>query len=471
MKISQKKKKQLPPAANKWDEIVNSTVHDAMLVVDKNFIIVKANAAFERLIGQHLNGIMGRKCFEVMHGAAEPPSWCLHLECFKSQVPAIKPIFEPHLGLHLHISVSIMRNNEGAVAGSIHVLRNMTDMAFMGREDSIRFNQWLERIMRIVASAIAEVNEHTADELKEMPQGRKIHGIFIDIKTFLERSDEFLKQMAVSLSFSGIEERCASARHLHGMTKRLAMFSHEIRKLESKLENRYHSSTSISDLTKALIQISRNAHRLARRLDPNILKEKDLQRIIEKECSSFSLRAGVQVKLDFKKMPYSLSGMLVLGITSIFLELLSGTTCDNTQVIIVTVESRGESMILSVTGKGIDCPNDFSVAGYGFSAIPEWVRVLKGTIMTENSGAGGNRITLQVPLLARQSLKAIKLSGRRKEVLHLLSDGCLVKQIANILGISPKTVEFHKYRMMKDFGAKSVAELIRVAVKNKLITP
>jgi DNA-binding NarL/FixJ family response regulator len=59
----------------------------------------------------------------------------------------------------------------------------------------------------------------------------------------------------------------------------------------------------------------------------------------------------------------------------------------------------------------------------------------------------------------------LKLSSRQREVLQLLAEGHSVKEIASILNISAKTVEYHKYRMMEDLGAKTTADLIRFAVK------
>jgi DNA-binding NarL/FixJ family response regulator len=59
----------------------------------------------------------------------------------------------------------------------------------------------------------------------------------------------------------------------------------------------------------------------------------------------------------------------------------------------------------------------------------------------------------------------IKLSSRQREVLQLLAEGHSVKEIAFILNISAKTVEYHEYRMMEDLDAKTTADLIRFAVK------
>jgi DNA-binding NarL/FixJ family response regulator len=61
------------------------------------------------------------------------------------------------------------------------------------------------------------------------------------------------------------------------------------------------------------------------------------------------------------------------------------------------------------------------------------------------------------------------LSVREKEVFPLLADGKSIREIAEILFISPKTVETHKYNIMEKLGVDSVAELTKIAVKKKII--
>jgi len=63
------------------------------------------------------------------------------------------------------------------------------------------------------------------------------------------------------------------------------------------------------------------------------------------------------------------------------------------------------------------------------------------------------------------------LSSRQREVLQLLAEGHSAKEIASILNISTKTVEYHKYRMMEDLGSKTTADLIRYAVKQGIAEP
>lgn len=62
-----------------------------------------------------------------------------------------------------------------------------------------------------------------------------------------------------------------------------------------------------------------------------------------------------------------------------------------------------------------------------------------------------------------------KISNRQREVLQLLAEGRSAKEIAGIINISTRTVEFHKYRMMDILGIKTSAELIQFAIRHGII--
>ncbi|NWG73552.1 MAG: response regulator transcription factor [Rubrivivax sp.] len=61
------------------------------------------------------------------------------------------------------------------------------------------------------------------------------------------------------------------------------------------------------------------------------------------------------------------------------------------------------------------------------------------------------------------------LTPRQREVLQLAAEGQSAKQIASALGISPRTVEFHKYQAMEALGLRSSAELIHFAIRHGLV--
>lgn len=55
-----------------------------------------------------------------------------------------------------------------------------------------------------------------------------------------------------------------------------------------------------------------------------------------------------------------------------------------------------------------------------------------------------------------------RLSPREREVMELVAEGCPNKVIAHRLGISERTVEIHRGRVMKKLDARSVADLVRI---------
>jgi len=66
---------------------------------------------------------------------------------------------------------------------------------------------------------------------------------------------------------------------------------------------------------------------------------------------------------------------------------------------------------------------------------------------------------------------SLALTGRQREVLQLLAEGKSAKEAGAILGISPRTVETHKYKMMDELGVKTSAELVQHAIKEGILTP
>jgi DNA-binding NarL/FixJ family response regulator len=62
-----------------------------------------------------------------------------------------------------------------------------------------------------------------------------------------------------------------------------------------------------------------------------------------------------------------------------------------------------------------------------------------------------------------------ELTSRQREVLQLLAEGRSMKEVASVLNLTPRTVAFHKYRMMEQLKVKSTAELVQYAVKHHIV--
>lgn len=66
---------------------------------------------------------------------------------------------------------------------------------------------------------------------------------------------------------------------------------------------------------------------------------------------------------------------------------------------------------------------------------------------------------------------AAALSARELEVVQLLAEGKSTKEVATTLGISVKTAETHRSNIMRKGGFGSLAELVRYAIRNRIIEP
>jgi DNA-binding NarL/FixJ family response regulator len=62
-----------------------------------------------------------------------------------------------------------------------------------------------------------------------------------------------------------------------------------------------------------------------------------------------------------------------------------------------------------------------------------------------------------------------ELTLRQREVLQLLAEGRSMKEVGAILDLTPRTVAFHKYRMMEQLRLKTSAELVQFAVRRGVV--
>jgi DNA-binding NarL/FixJ family response regulator len=95
--------------------------------------------------------------------------------------------------------------------------------------------------------------------------------------------------------------------------------------------------------------------------------------------------------------------------------------------------------------------------------------------------AAGDGKTFITPALAGEVLDSMRhgtattrnpvttLTPRQREILQLFAEGQSAKEIAATLGISARTVEFHKYHMMESLHIENSAELIHFAIKHGIV--
>jgi DNA-binding NarL/FixJ family response regulator len=92
--------------------------------------------------------------------------------------------------------------------------------------------------------------------------------------------------------------------------------------------------------------------------------------------------------------------------------------------------------------------------------------VMSGRIYVSPSLLSDHLERFQAPT---DAAAAIHLSPREREILQLIAEGHLAKEIAFYLNISVKTVEFHRENIKRKLGIRTTAELTRHAVQERLV--
>ena len=78
-------------------------------------------------------------------------------------------------------------------------------------------------------------------------------------------------------------------------------------------------------------------------------------------------------------------------------------------------------------------------------------------------------VSLQTPLPETLFPRERALTAREREVLKLLAEGKTVRAAATVLGLSSKTVDAHKFNLMRKLGIHNKAELVMWAIRKKVV--
>jgi PAS domain S-box-containing protein len=288
----------------------------------------------------------------------------------------------------------------------------------------------------------------------------------------LENRNE-LRRLAGKLLSAEEEERRRVAREVHNdFTRRLAHMAVEAGKLEQQLRQADRAlADKMQQFRKQMMLLSADVYRLSRRLHPSVLEEQGLVKAVRKECAHYTHHEGIDVRFVPLAVPETLADETALCLYRIIQEGLRNIARHaGAKRAKVTLLGEENLMRLSIEddGAGFDPALISARDGFGLISIGERVRLVQGRLSIDSGPGQGTVINVEVPLLSGeypgQHRASPELSQRQKEVLQLLSQGRSAKEIAVILSISTRTVEFHKYRMMEYLGIKTSAELVRYAV-------
>jgi PAS domain S-box-containing protein len=144
-----------------WRDSFNS-LEEAMLIIDKDFNIEKINDSGLELFGKNRGEVIGRKCYQVVHGDDEPSSYCPFKKTLENKKVATVERYDELFGKHFSITSAPILDENGQVLKCIYLMRDITE-AVRAKEKEKELERELNLTSRL--ASIGEVAAGIAHEI------------------------------------------------------------------------------------------------------------------------------------------------------------------------------------------------------------------------------------------------------------------------------------------------------------------
>jgi len=111
-------------SALRWETIIDK-MEDYICLLDADFNIIKINKAMREFLGRPEEDIIGKKCWTLIHGTAEPPDFCPMTKMVESKKRESVTI--QLKGRYLRVTVDPVLDEEGLIRGAVHIIRDIDE--------------------------------------------------------------------------------------------------------------------------------------------------------------------------------------------------------------------------------------------------------------------------------------------------------------------------------------------------------
>jgi PAS domain S-box-containing protein len=123
----------LKQAAEEWRTTFDS-ITEQVSIVDRDFRLTRVNRALSVAVKMKPDELIGRRCYEVVHGTAAPVPDCPHSRSLELKQPVTREFFEPNLGIYQEVSTSPVFDDGGEVVASVHIARDVSERKKMQQQ-------------------------------------------------------------------------------------------------------------------------------------------------------------------------------------------------------------------------------------------------------------------------------------------------------------------------------------------------
>lgn len=212
-----------------WEQTFEA-ISDGIMVLDDQHRIVRINRAMADALGKPKPELIGELCFNLVHGAEEPPAFCPHYELLNDGQSHEAEVTEPLLEATLDVRVSPILDQDGLVRGSVHVTRDVTE------------RRRAEKIMLSRLRLREYSQSHSLDELLQatVDEAEELTGSVIGFFVFVESDQRTLTLQ--TWSTRTLREMCtAQGKGLHYSLDEAGVWVDCVRLRKPVIHNNYHA--------------------------------------------------------------------------------------------------------------------------------------------------------------------------------------------------------------------------------------
>jgi len=115
----------------KWKEVFNALT-DAAFIQDTDFTIVEANKAFIDMLKKRPEEIIGKKCYELLHGSDKLWPSCPFEKTKEDALAHSEEVDDPNIGIPLLVTTSPLFDDSGNLIGSLHIAKDISQQHKVG---------------------------------------------------------------------------------------------------------------------------------------------------------------------------------------------------------------------------------------------------------------------------------------------------------------------------------------------------
>jgi len=128
------------------------SISDLVSLHDNDYKILRANKAFAEVFGMQPQQVVGKTCYELVHGTSEPSPYCPQKKGISTKKPERMEYFDERLGQYLEVVVFPVLDEKGEVVSLVHIVKNVTE------RKKVEEAQRLSQLGKLVADMAHEVN-------------------------------------------------------------------------------------------------------------------------------------------------------------------------------------------------------------------------------------------------------------------------------------------------------------------------